>query len=232
DDATTVSFLRLFHAPLGFFVAGLAILSVVVSAPLENYWHELYGLDVTLWAPFHVMGLIGGAAGTLGLVYALAAVAARGAGGRGEREAERRPDLAVLWLALLALSGLLRFLLTILQPAQGQSPTTDLGGLQVLTLPVGLAFGAALVGLSASVLTAGRGMRWGATLTVGLAALVVLGLELAAPALVRAAAAAGGYAYYRPAGPGVEAIVVLLPFGLLPSAVRVDLARRRGGAGP
>jgi hypothetical protein len=36
----------------------LALLSAI-AFPLDNYWHQLYGLDVTIWSPFHVMIISG-----------------------------------------------------------------------------------------------------------------------------------------------------------------------------
>ncbi len=33
---------------------------MVVVAPLDDLWHRLYGLDVTLWSPPHVAGILGG----------------------------------------------------------------------------------------------------------------------------------------------------------------------------
>ncbi|HKF77308.1 MAG TPA: hypothetical protein VKF59_14295, partial [Candidatus Dormibacteraeota bacterium] len=40
----TVSLAGVLHAPLGLFVTGSGILTLVLAAPLDNYWHELYGL--------------------------------------------------------------------------------------------------------------------------------------------------------------------------------------------
>jgi hypothetical protein len=48
-----------FHAPLGMYVAGFGMFAMGAAAPFDNYWHELYGIDVTLWAPAIVMGLLG-----------------------------------------------------------------------------------------------------------------------------------------------------------------------------
>src|SRR5215472_9606011 len=116
----TTSFLRVFRAPLGMFVTGFGVLTLVVSAPLDNYWHELYGIDVTLWAPFHVMGLVGGLIAVLGVVYVFAS------------ERVRRGPAGIAPVALLALllftwSAALRGLLVIFQEALIHSPTTILG---------------------------------------------------------------------------------------------------------
>ena len=39
----------------------------MVAFPLDNLWHEAYGLDVTLWSPTHLQLVGGGALGTIGL---------------------------------------------------------------------------------------------------------------------------------------------------------------------
>ena len=36
-------------------MAGFGALLGALAFPLDDYWHTLYGIDVTLWAPFHVM---------------------------------------------------------------------------------------------------------------------------------------------------------------------------------
>ena len=60
DDASTVSIFWIFHAPIGFIILGFGALIDLVAAPLDNWWHSLYGIDVTLWSPFHLMGTVGG----------------------------------------------------------------------------------------------------------------------------------------------------------------------------
>jgi hypothetical protein len=206
--------------PLGLLVTGFGILTLVVSAPLDNYWHELYGLDVTLWAPFHVMGLIGGLVAVLGVVYVFAAELAR------RRRLAAGGQLALLALVLFTWSGALRGLLTIFQEAYVHSPTTELGPLQVLTYPVALAFSIALVGAGA-LAVAGRPPA--ATATAAMAAAVAVAFALAVPGVVRWAAAAGGYAFYTPAGPTVQPLDVLLPLGLLVPAACLDALHRLGG---
>jgi len=213
----TTMLLTVFQAPLGVFVTGFGVLTLVVSAPLDNYWHELYGIDVTLWAPFHVMGLIGGLVAVMGVVYAFAADLAR------RRRLAVGGQVALLALALFAWSAALRGLLTIFQPALFHSPTVVLGPLDVLTLPVGLAFSVALVGAGAAVMS---GRPPAATVTVAMAALVAILFALAAPGAVRWAAAAGGYTFYTPAGPVVQPLDLMVPLGLLVPAAVLDGVHR------
>ncbi len=65
-------FAGIFGAPLGAYIAGYATLNAAVAFPLDQYWHTLYGIDVTLWAPFHVMIIGGAALVALGATYMLA----------------------------------------------------------------------------------------------------------------------------------------------------------------
>ena len=50
----------------GFLLAGLGLVLVVLAAPIDDLWHRLFGLDVTLWSPPHLLALIGSAVSTLG----------------------------------------------------------------------------------------------------------------------------------------------------------------------
>lgn len=76
DANSTVRVLRFFSAPLGFVILGFGTLTDLFAAPLDNYWHTLYGIDVTLWTPFHLMGLVGSILGGVGLLYVFASEAA------------------------------------------------------------------------------------------------------------------------------------------------------------
>ena len=62
----------LFRAPAGLFLTGLGALCAALAFPWDDYWHRLYGLDVTLWAPFHVMIIGGMALAALGAAYLFA----------------------------------------------------------------------------------------------------------------------------------------------------------------
>ncbi|MGH2978080.1 MAG: hypothetical protein ACRDLQ_00400 [Solirubrobacterales bacterium] len=61
---SAVRITRTWHAPVGgvlLFACGAFSLS---GFPLDDFWHRMFGQDVTLWGPTHLM-LIGGAAMTL-----------------------------------------------------------------------------------------------------------------------------------------------------------------------
>ncbi len=43
----------------GYHLAALGIALTVLAAPIDDLWHRLFGLDVTLWSPPHLLGLLG-----------------------------------------------------------------------------------------------------------------------------------------------------------------------------
>ncbi len=75
DASSTIRVLRVFAAPTGFVMVGFGTLIDLIAAPLDNYWHSLYGIDVTLWSPFHLLGLIGSIFAGVGLIYVFASEA-------------------------------------------------------------------------------------------------------------------------------------------------------------
>jgi len=50
----------------GFHVAAWGIAVTVLAAPIDDLWHRLFGLDVTLWSPPHLMGIVGAMINTIG----------------------------------------------------------------------------------------------------------------------------------------------------------------------
>src|SRR5262245_37581532 len=54
----------------GFHLAAWGNALTVAAAPIDDLWHRLFGLDVTLWSPPHLLGILGGlvsAAACLGI---------------------------------------------------------------------------------------------------------------------------------------------------------------------
>lgn len=226
SDATTWPVLGLFRAPLGFVVAGCGMAILLFAAPFDNWWHALYGLDVTLWAPFHVMGLIGAFVAGSGLLYAFAALGAQAR----RLGLERRrvlgfggPD----WATLLALSGLLTLLITATQPATTIAPTLNLGPLRLLTFPILL--GACFVPMLivAVRVTARPGA---ATAVVALFFARQFFLAAFIPWALRLAHQLDPSYSYRNGEPQFIAPLVLAPLAILPAALAIDLAAGWGRA--
>jgi hypothetical protein len=60
-----------FRGPLGAFIAAWGGFAMMTSAPFDNWWHNAYGLDVTILSPPHVLLMSGSIAidiGTLILI--------------------------------------------------------------------------------------------------------------------------------------------------------------------
>ncbi len=49
----------------GFLLAAAGIGLTVVAAPIDDLWHRMFGLDVTLWSPPHLLGIVGAAINSL-----------------------------------------------------------------------------------------------------------------------------------------------------------------------
>ncbi len=50
----------------GFHLAAWGMALVILAAPIDDLWHRLFGIDVTLWSPPHLLGLFGAIVNTLG----------------------------------------------------------------------------------------------------------------------------------------------------------------------
>ncbi|CAA9330290.1 MAG: hypothetical protein AVDCRST_MAG93-6162, partial [uncultured Chloroflexia bacterium] len=80
NNQNSSHFLGMFRSSAGFFLAGFGALLSTLAFPLDEYWHVLYGIDVTLWAPFHVMIAGGMISAGFGTMYAFTAEGNREAG--------------------------------------------------------------------------------------------------------------------------------------------------------
>jgi len=225
DDQSTVRLGRVFHAPLGFYIAGFGALAALFAAPFDNYWHQLYGIDISLWSPFHIMGVTGCFIGALGIVYIFASEAAID---RRAAISKRRflGFTALEWGALFALSSLLKltligFLLF---------PVITLGLLRIPTYLIPAVICAGLCLMGAAFLTRRPGA---ATFVIVLVSIASFATELFVPWATRALVAQEGL-HYRVAGqvPYFALNTALLPLFLLPSALFIDILiywqKRRG----
>jgi hypothetical protein len=98
---TAIRITRDWHAPLGGVLICACGAFSLLGFPLDDVWHRLFGQDVTLWGPTHLM-LIGGAAMTLVGIAVLHVEGLRAAGLRGRPTAERR---WIRWARMVALTG-------------------------------------------------------------------------------------------------------------------------------
>jgi hypothetical protein len=108
--AHTTSFAGLFSGPIGAYVGGFAALNAAIAFPLDSYWHALYGIDVAIWAPFHVMILLGMGLMPLGGAYLLQS-SARLAATSGSHRAARLGHIFTV-VALGTMMGILTLLIS------------------------------------------------------------------------------------------------------------------------
>src|SRR6476660_6610116 len=108
---TSVRITRDWHAPLGGVLVCACGAFSLLGFPLDDMWHRLFGQDVTLWGPTHLM-LIGGAAMTLVGIAVLTVEGQRANVTAGRPLAERGSTRA---LRAVALTGGLMLGLSTLQ---------------------------------------------------------------------------------------------------------------------
>jgi hypothetical protein len=218
DDNSTISIFGFFHAPLGYVILGFGALTDLLAAPFDNYWHILYGIDVTLWSPFHLMGTSGGTIVGLGIAFVFASEAVI------ERQSANPPrrllGLSGLeWGMLLTLSAYMN--LTI--PAITAFIPVALGSLQFITYPLPLAFTAAFCLVAAAKFTRKRGTALKTALLPWIETLYTMAFV---PVAIRIMVTQLGLHYRFPDLPGrlpvFNVTLALLPLVLIASALIVD----------
>ncbi|HYR31914.1 MAG TPA: hypothetical protein VEO93_08325, partial [Gemmatimonadales bacterium] len=93
-----------FRGPLGAWVAIWGAFAMITSAPFDNWWHNAYGLDVTVLSPPHVLLALGFTGIQLGALLMALALQNRAAG---------PPPPALKWMFVYA-AGLLVTNVTIM----------------------------------------------------------------------------------------------------------------------
>ena len=161
---SSMPFAGFFSSTLGAYLVGYGSLTAAIAFPIDQYWHTIYGIDVSIWAPFHIMEFAGFFVGNLGAVYMLANVA-RLAARHGAKWAERAGYVGVI-VALATLMGALTFVL-IPSISQGYIP---LGSLTFTVYP--LMFGAFATFI---LVIAMRALPWRLTATSVAVAYLVIG---------------------------------------------------------
>jgi len=224
DDSSTVNILWFFHAPLGFILLGIGMLIDAIAAPLDNYWHVLYGVDVTFWAPFHLMGHLGAVIGVLGIIYAFASEAAY------ERQVEHpSPRLLGLngpeWGIVVLLAGFQEVVL----PALTAFIPIVLGPVQLITYPLILVLAASLFPISLYLCIRKPGIT---LLMILILWPLSLATETLTPLALRFMVARLGLTYRLGREPVFDVTIAMLPLLYLVSALMVEAAaswHRRSG---
>ncbi|MEA2193907.1 MAG: hypothetical protein QOG42_341 [Solirubrobacteraceae bacterium] len=107
---TAIRITRDWYAPLGGVLMMTTGLFSLIAFPLDDFWHRLFGQDVTLWGPTHLM-LIGGAVMTLLAIAVIQAevVRAMKVAGVMHKELAWVRHLRVVWLPGGLLIGMSTF---------------------------------------------------------------------------------------------------------------------------
>jgi len=195
----SVRFAGFVGAP-GLHVAWWGMAIVILAAPVDDLWHRLFGIDVTLWSPPHLLGFLGSQLNTLGcLLLAL--------------EVFDRAPAARAVAALLAGTMLLGVFYIVVDPAV--QTAFQRGGVFFFTYPVlgAFFFGGVLVLVSLLV-----GWR---------SAAVVCALAALALSLVGRSIGDVGFAIVQPVS-AIDEAIAADPDS--PVAIAHAMARRSGGA--
>jgi uncharacterized membrane protein len=100
-QAYDTDFLGVLRSSLGSYLVGFGAVCSAIAFPLDTYWHSLYGIDVSLWAPFHTMIYMGGVLSAFGVIYLLLSAAHLS-----ETQQDRRTT-AVSYAGIVAILGIL-----------------------------------------------------------------------------------------------------------------------------
>jgi hypothetical protein len=107
QKAATVGFWKFFRGHLGAWLCIWGAIAMLTSAPLDDWWHNAYGLDVKILSPPHAVLALGILAIQLGAMFMLLAYQNRQAtasGVDGNAELRRLPWLYVFAAALVVLN--------------------------------------------------------------------------------------------------------------------------------
>ena len=224
-DATNSSrMFRVFQAPLGLAVTGFGAALAALAFPFDDYWHTLYGIDVVLLAPFHVMLGFGVIMAELGVLYLIA--------GEANRMTAGRAQLATQAGFLVQLGITLSTIMIYLVHGTSAQGLMHIGSYTYVFYPVMLALSVPIGLLTAIWVT----RRPGAATVTALALLAVRAtMDAFVPWAMTTAVAAEGLTY-RPNTPEFTVTANVIPLGILGAAVLIDalyaVLRRRTTAGP
>lgn len=220
---SSTHFADAFHSSLGAYVAGFAALMAAVAFPLDSYWHSLYGIDVAIWAPFHVMFIAAMAIVALGAAYMLVS-AANLAADEGALGAKRIGYIGVI-IAFATMMSIFTFLLF---DAYGvERGTISLGFVAINLFPVLAALLGAWTFSAVAYTVPWRGV---ATLVAVIYLLLSLIVALYVPPATGWLVVLEHLTFRKT--PGIAIVTANWPVAPLAAAILIDIlayrARRRG----
>jgi hypothetical protein len=184
----------------GFHLVWLGMALTILAAPIDDLWHRLFGIDVTLWSPPHLLGLAGAQVSTLALLIVALEVWSAGALARS----------VALFLAGTFLFGTF----AIIADPSGRIAFLY-GGVRFFTWPVLMALFTAF-----SLVLTTRLAGWRAAPVIVIALSLVVQLSIWAVADI-------GFALAKPTSVIQEVLAADDPTS--PIAVAHEMARRNGG---
>ncbi len=147
-----------FRGPIGAFIAAWGGITMLTSAPFDDWWHNAYGLDVKILSPPHVVLAIG-----IGAIHVGALIFVLGRMNRVEGHARRRLTLAFLFIGAMLIGALLTLAMEHI----------------VRVYMHGAPFYGIISAIAPLILVAtarGSGHRWGTTIAAGFYSLFLLAL--------------------------------------------------------
>ena len=157
DSSATVRVLG-FRGPLGAFITAWGGITMLTSAPFDDWWHNAYGLDVKILSPPHVVLAIG-----IGAIHVGVLIFVLGRRNRVSGRAHQVLTTAFLWVgAMLTVALMTLFMERTVRPFMHGAPFYRIV--------------AAIVPLLFAAVARGSGHRWGATIAAGFYSLFLLAL--------------------------------------------------------
>ncbi len=157
DSSATVRVLG-FRGPLGAFIAAWGGITMLTSAPFDDWWHNAYGLDVKILSPPHIVLAIG-----IGAIHLGALIFVLGHMNRLEGRARR-----LLTVAFLFVGGMLLIAVTMLFMERTVRP--------FMHGPAFYRIIAAIIPLNLAAVGRGSGHRWGATIAAAFYSALLLAM--------------------------------------------------------
>lgn len=168
----SIGFAQIFSGSLGAYIVGFTALTAARAFPLDAYWHALYGIDVAIWAPFHVMFVASMGIVALGAAYMLSSAVHLAE--RIGSTAMRTKRVGTLGVAL-ALATVLSLFTLLLFDALSRKNFIDLGLMRISAFPL---LSDLLVAFTLVAAACAIPWRWAAT-SVSVCYLVLAGIMAA-----------------------------------------------------
>lgn len=199
-----------FRGPLGAWVGIWGTLAMLTSAPLDDWWHNAYGLDVEILSPPHTLLAVGMFGIALGAMFSVLAMQNRAPSEREERHYS--------WLLAIA-SGLLLTMFSIMTYEYSERVLMHSAIFYQVLCPV-MAFALALASRASK-------LRFGATAAAGVYTLVTAGMTWILPFFEATPQLGPIYQHVTHLVPMSFPLLILLPAAVMDVAAELAEDERR-----